>query len=164
MTEGQRGNVTPEELREEMRARGCDVSNVDFEKLAWAQNTASRDVAGWEAPRVLPTDWREVSRDPSGGAKYVNVARSLVAIFSCAIEADGRAWLHLSVSHRTRIPTHGEMRTVKELFLGDRYAYAVWPPARYYVNLHQNVLHVFALLDEKAEQPLPDFTGGTGSI
>jgi hypothetical protein len=160
----QRNHITPEELRAELVSKGIDTSTVDFELLAEAQNNAARDVPGWEAPRVLPADWREIDRDKAGGARYDNVARSLRAILSCSVESDGRAWLHLSVSHRQRIPTHGEMRTVKELFLGNRYAYAVWPPMERYVNLHQNVLHVFALLDERAEQPLPDFTGGSGSL
>lgn len=156
--------VTADDIQSAMVARGIATDGVDFQAIADAQNDPSRRIEGWEAPVVLPPDWREFERDDQGGAKYVNSTRRLAAILSCQIEDDGRAWLHLSVSHRERIPTHGEMRTVKELFLGDRYAYAVWPPRVKYVNLHPNVLHVFALLEARDRQPLPDFTGGTGSL
>jgi hypothetical protein len=159
-----REDATADDIERAMVSRGIPTDGVDFQAIADAQNDASRFVEGWQAPRVLPPDWIEFSRDDAGGAKYVNATRKLVAILSCGIEQDGRAWLHLSVSHRERIPTHGEMRTVKELFLGDRYAYAVWPPRAKYINLYPNVLHVFALLVEGANQPLPDFTGGSGSL
>lgn len=157
-------DVTPDDIRHAMEQVGCATDGVDFAAIADAQNDASRFVDGWQAPVVLPPDWRETERDHSGGAKYVNAARRLIAILSCIIEDDGRPWLHLSVSHRERIPTHGEMKTVKELFLGDRYAYAVWPPAAKYINLHPYVLHLFALLEPHDKQPLPDFTGNTGSL
>lgn len=159
-----RNDVTPDELRQEMVDLGLSTEGVNFELLAQHQNAGERDIPGWQAPRVLPPDWHEIDRDNAGGARYGNVTRKLRAILSCSIEADGRAWLHFSLSHRERVPTHGEMKVAKQIFLGDRYAYAVWPPAHRYVNLHPNVLHLFALLDEKTPQPLPDFTGATGSL
>jgi hypothetical protein len=67
------------------------------------------------------------------------------------------------VSHRNRVPSWRELVSVKELFLGDREAYKVLPPKSRYVNIHPNVLHVFALLDEHASA-LPDFTRGTGGL
>lgn len=155
--------VVPDQLREAMAHLGIDTTTVDFEKLAELQNDNARYVDGWEAPRVLPPSWREVSRDDVGGAKYINANARLAAILTCSVEADGRAWLHLSVSHALRIPTWGEMRVCKEQFLGDREAYSIMPPRARYVNLHNNVLHLFALLDESAAA-LPDFTHGTGSL
>ncbi len=159
-----RGPQTAEQLRASAARAGICVDGVDFDKVAAFQADDQRYVDGWEAPRALPPDWIEVSRFDDGGAKYVNANRSLATILSCVVENDGRAWLHLSVSHRTkRTPTHGEMRTCKELFLGDRYAYAVWPPRALYVNIME-VLHLFALLDEHATVTLPEFSGGTGSL
>lgn len=155
--------ITAEELREEMERSGVSTEGVDLEKLAAAQNDPNRRVAGWEAPRILPPSWREMDRDRGGGARYQNAAARLTAILSCEVEADGRAWLHLSVSHAQRIPTWGELRVAKEQFLGDREAYQVLPPRARYVNLRNNVLHLFALLDE-TQSALPDFTGGTGSL
>lgn len=151
------------DLRREMARRGIDSTGVDFLKLAEQQLNNLRRVPGWEAPRLVLPEWRELDRGDDG-ARYLNAQRRLMVILSCSIETDQRAWLHLSVSRtaKDRLPSHGEMRICKDLFLGDREAYAVWPPKSRYVNLVE-VLHLFALLDEEASA-LPDFTGGTGSI
>jgi hypothetical protein len=156
-----RPTITADELRDYWVSRGLPTADIDFEAIAAAQS-GRRDVPGWEAPRVLPTSWREVERGPDG-AKYMNANARLICILSCSVELDGRAWLHLSCSHAQRIPTWGELRVCKEQFLGDREAYSVVPPRARYVNIHNNVLHLFALLDEQATA-LPDFTGGTGSL
>jgi len=156
-----RPTITPDEIRAEWTKRDLSLDNVDFDALAAAQS-GRRDVPGWEPPRVLPASWREVQRGPDG-AKYMNANARLVCILSCSVELDGRAWLHMSCSHATRIPTWGELRVCKEQFLGDREAYSVMPPRARYVNLHNNVLHLFALLDESVTA-LPDFTGGSGSL
>lgn len=87
----------------------------------------------------------------------------LVVILTCSYEQDDRAWLHLSVSHRSRLPSWREVREAKEIFLGEREAYQVLPPPARYVNLHPNVLHLFALLD-KDQVALPDFSRGTRSL
>lgn len=139
------------------------VAGVDFEKLADVQNDRLGRSVEWDAPRVLPSGWIERQR-LADGASYQNAAMRLRVIISCSRESDGRAWLHLSVSHTLRIPTWGEFRVAKEVFLGDREAYQVMPPKARYVNLMPNVLHLFALLDESAPTALPDFSGGTGSI
>jgi hypothetical protein len=115
----------------------------------------------WRPLTILPPAWMMVDLMPDG-AKYVNRSAELAAIFSCCRENDGHFWLHLSVSHKRRLPSHNEMRTCKELFLGNREAYAIWPPKARYVNLHPNVLHLFARLEDVAV--LPDFTKGTGSL
>lgn len=152
---------TADQLRTQADDLGLQTDRVDFDALAKAQD-GRRDVPGGDPPRVLPASWREVQRGRDG-AKYMNASARLGCILSCSIEADGRAWLHMSVSHAQRIPTWGELRVCKEQFLGDREAYSVMPPRARYVNLHKNVLHLFALLDETASA-LPDFTGGTGSL
>jgi hypothetical protein len=136
-----------------------NLKGVDFAKVTAA---AGERAAAWDAPRVMPPEWREVDRLADGG-RYVNAQRRLAVIISCARELDGRDWLHLSVSHAQRVPTWGEMKITKELFLGDREAYQVMPPKARYVNIHPNVLHMFALLEATASA-LPDFTGGSGSI
>ncbi len=136
-----------------------NLEGVDFSKVAAA---AAERALPWDAPRILPPEWREIDRNIDG-ARYVNAQRRLVVILSCGLELDSREWLHLSVSHADRIPTWGEMKLAKELFLGDREAYQVMPPKARYVNIHPHVLHMFALLDASASA-LPDFTGGSGSI
>lgn len=139
-----------------------DLHGVNWDAVDREQQRTDNIVRGWAAPRVLPPMWAEIQRDRSG-AKYMNDVLLLAAILSCNIEIDGRAWLHLSVSHRDRVPKWRELVEVKELFLGDRESYQVLPPKKRYVNIHPNVLHLFALLDESASA-LPDFTRGTGSL
>lgn len=95
------------------------------------------------------------------GARYVNHARKLIVILSAAVELDGKAWVHFSLSHFERIPTWGEFRTTKEAFLGDVYAYQVMPPKENYVNINPRVLHLFHCLEGV---PLPEFTQGGGSL
>lgn len=112
-------------------------------------------------PRVMPAGWRELERRADGFKAHHSI-KSLVIIIS-AEAYDGKRWLHLSCSHRQRLPKWSELVEAKELFLGvERYAYQVVPPRSRYVNIHRNVLHLFTCLD--GEPPLPDFTSGTGSL
>lgn len=139
-----------------------NLEGVDFDAVRARQNDPALQVPEWKPPVVLPATWTIADMMPDG-AKYVSRLLELAAILTCSREDDGRVWLHLSVSHARRIPNWRELGAVKELFLGDREAYQVLPPKARYVNIHPNVLHLFALLDDGAAA-LPDFTGGTGSL
>ncbi len=141
-------------------SNAIDLSGIDFAKVREAQQQ-SRQPAQWSPPVILPPSW-EAESIASDGGRYVSEVLSLCAIVSCQFERDGRPWIHLSVSHRVRVPSWREMREVKELFLGNREAYSILPPRERYVNIHPNVLHLFALLD--GAPVLPDFTWGTGSL
>ena len=110
-------------------------------------------------PRVLPAGWR-VLETRADGVKYQR--DGLRAIVSVAMELDGRAWMHLSVSRGMRLPSWEELRDAKDLFIGDRYAYQVFPTRADYVNINPYVLHLWAPLE--GELPLPDFTHGKKSI
>jgi hypothetical protein len=115
---------------------------------------------GWPVPEA-PRGWNrtDVRTD---GAVYSCLPRKLAVILSVGLEGDGQRWLHLSLSHKYRLPTWGELRTVKELFLGPHtYAVQVIPPVTHYVNIHPNVLHLFHCLDEYR---LPEFSRGLGTI
>jgi len=156
---------TAEELRVEMETPSSsgerlNTEGLDYDVIASAV-AATKKPDGWEAPRVLPPLWREVQRSPDGTTAYQN--HHIRVILSCSIELDGRAWLHLSISTRERIPNWNELGQAKRVFLGDREAYQVIPPKARYVNINERVLHLFALLDEK-ETALPDFTRGTHSL
>ena len=71
---------------------------------------------------------------------------------------DGEWWIHVSVSRKSWDPTHAEMRSVKLAFLGERYAYAVWPPSDKYVNIHTHCLHIWARVDHTNGRVLPEFS------
>lgn len=113
---------------------------------------------------VIPSGW-SIERRVSDGAWFLFAARGrppLSAILS--VEAHGAAlWLHMSVAADRRVPTWEELRDVKSWLLGDVEAYMVAPPRARYVNIHPDVLHLFAPVDQEC-LPLPDFTAGTGSL
>lgn len=115
----------------------------------------------WSAPVVLPPAWRMTDRTEDGAA--YRRKGGLVVVISCDKEEDGRMWVHFSMSHKTRVPTWEELRDAKEIFLGDRYAYLVFPPKRFYVNICERALHLFACLEGEGKR-LPEFTRGTGSL
>lgn len=114
----------------------------------------------WDPPVVLPAPWMLEER-AEDGARYISPLLGLVAILSLSRELDGRRWLHLSVSHVARLPRWRELVEVKEMLLGDVYAYQVLPPRVKYVNIHERVLHLWHCLDG---EPLPDFTRGGSTI
>lgn len=102
-----------------------------------------------------PKGWY-IDMRKNDGARYICPSRKLMVIASATIQDDGKPWIHVSLSHNERIPTWGELRTVKELFLGDVHAYQVLPPKALYVNLKPNVLHLFSCMDGPQ---LPEFSG-----
>jgi hypothetical protein len=83
----------------------------------------------------------------------------LLVLIDCEEKADGNRWIHVSVSRKKWTPTHEDMVLVKEAFIGDRYAYSVWPPKAEYVNIHAHCLHLWALWDGKDGRVLPEFSG-----
>lgn len=155
------------EDKEKARRRGLnmDTSTIDFDALAREQLTREqRVVKGWKHP-LPPPGW-SLARGTTPMPDDVNVfyqhrGMRLAAGLSCEIENDGRAWLHLSVSHRDRIPNWNELSKAKQDFLGDIEAYQVMPPKARYVNIDPRVLNLYAPLNGPV---LPDFTRGTGGI
>jgi hypothetical protein len=105
-------------------------------------------------PRVLPAGWREWTDAGIAGC-FINPQRKLAVIFSVERERDGKRWIHVSVSHRDRLPTWDELRGVKDWTIGrDKLALQVLPPEDQYVNLHPRTLHLWCCLDGN---PTPDF-------
>ncbi len=108
-------------------------------------------------PRVLPPDWEIVSQsiDTSSCLHFKSKKKGLLVVLSASPERDGRDWLHVSVSHRDRIPNWEEFLFVKDLFVGrDRQAIQVFPPSVEYVNFCVRALHLWCCLTERV---IPDF-------
>lgn len=116
-------------------------------------------------PRTLQSNVRVV------GA-FANALKCLVRLdgvkLSTILEVecvDGELWAHLSACAQSpaRVPSWAELRWCKEYFLGDRKAVQVLPSRAEYVNVHPNVLHLYAALER---DPLPDFRGvdSTGNV
>lgn len=116
--------------------------------------------------RALDELWPKVAQSNVRVADdYTNAKRCYVRLDGAQLSAiveveciDGALWAHLSVCCQkpARVPSWDELRWCKEYFLGDRKAVQVLPPRAEYVNLHANVLHLYASLER---DPLPDFRG-----
>ena len=103
-----------------------------------------------------PKDWHQIGWWGNGHL-FVH-KNGLRLLIDCEEKEDGRKWLHVSVSRKNWNPSHDDMCLVKEAFIGDRYAYAVYPPKQVYVNIHSHCLHLWALVEEDG-RVLPEFSG-----
>ena len=122
-----------------------------------------KDAAYFPKPQAI---YKELPIAPEFGARAAEYMRAwafngLQIIATAAVMDDGREWLHVSVARRNRLPTYEEIARVKRDFIGDdKKAISVLPEKKYHVNIHENCLHLFY----SAENPLPEFSGGTGLI
>jgi len=113
------------------------------------------------APESLPVGWKKL-RDMLDGAMYKRSSDGMTVITSGSIELDDKRWAHVSMAHRGRVPSYGDMVIVKNLFIGrNKRAIQLFVDERDHVNLHPYCLHLWHCLDEDG---IPDFTRGTGSI
>lgn len=122
-----------------------------------------KDAAYFPKPQAI---YKELPIAPAFGAHAAEYMRAwsyngLQIIATAAVMDDGREWLHVSVSRKSRLPSYEEMTRIKRDFIGDdKKAISVLPEKKYHVNIHENCLHLFY----SAENPLPEFSGGLGSI
>ena len=77
----------------------------------------------------------------------------LRVLIDCEVKGDGNPWIHVSYSRKSWTPTHEDTCKVRAAFIGNRYAYAVFPPEEKYVNIHPHCLHLWARLDGAAVTP-----------
>ena len=133
-------------------------------------------MTGRQAPepdyQAAPATLTDLGKPPPGwdmvkmaedGAMYRR-QDGLLAIASVGQEQDQQFWMHISVSRKSRLPSWEDLAAVKHIFIGDnRSAYQVLPKRTSHVNLHPYCLHLFAPVVEQ-QDPVPDFTRGTGSL
>jgi hypothetical protein len=120
-------------------------------------------------PTVLPDGWDDLDLRHLPGFPGRDYARGyhkrglLRVVVSCMRYADGKCWLHVSVSRKNReIPSWQAMCDVKDLVIGtERTAYQVMPPRAKHVNVHPGCLHLWHCLEGDVT---PDFTGGGETI
>ena len=98
-----------------------------------------------------PIQWRQAPNTlpAPGQTTWRHLTQPLVAIISIDL---GR--YHMSVSHRDRIPTWGELGDARDALLPkDLFFMLPHPPRRYWVNFNRRVLHLWEMRDpEMAEQ------------
>ena len=98
---------------------------------------------------------------PRPQAMYKEVPMNKIMGTEAGEYDDGKEWLHVSVSRKSKLPTYEELTRIKRDFIGDdKKAVFVLPEKEKHINLHNYCLHLFY----SAENPLPDFTAGIGSI
>lgn len=85
------------------------------------------------------------------------VGQRLRVMEDVGVKADGKRWLHVSVSKPNhKLPTYDDLQEVRRLFVGEhRECYQVFPTQDRYVNVH-HVLHLWCCLDQP-EGVLPQF-------
>lgn len=108
-----------------------------------------------------PPGWKLVETKMDG-SKWMNSKRKMSVIMSVTREFDGKLWAHMSIAHMRRMPTYEDLVYLKRHWAGDdKKCIMVMPSSSEHVNIHPNCLHLFCCLDD---DPLPDFTHGSGSI
>jgi len=103
-----------------------------------------------------PEDWRFL--DYWGVGHAFQHSNGLRVIIDCSRKEDDKFWVHVSLSRKSWTPTYDDLRMVKRDFLGDRYAYQVFPPEETFVNIHNHCLHLWSLAEGDG-QVLPEFSG-----
>lgn len=104
----------------------------------------------------LPAGWtKHNSRIPDQHV-YVRRHGRLGVIGSIGVHDDDKTYVHVSASMVNALPNWKDIKEVKELFIGvDRYAYMIFPPKEFYVNLHKYALHLWSCLDGPV---MPEFS------
>jgi len=103
----------------------------------------------------VPKGWELLHRWGDGYALR-EIGGGLRVLVDCEVKADGNRWIHVSFSRKDWTPNHADTCKIKAAFIGDRYAYAVFPPADRYVNIHEHCLHLWAR--EDGTGVLPEFS------
>ncbi len=101
---------------------------------------------------ILPPAWRDHGvmqlRWGIEARRYEHVFGLTVFVTRENRGSNAGTWLHVSVSRPNKLPSWGDVREVKDIFIGrDRCAIHMVPPEEYYVNLHPYTLHLFTRLD-----------------
>ena len=121
------------------------------------------DAAYFPQPQAI---YRELPIARAMGANAAEYMRAwehngLMIIASAGEYDDGREWLHVSISRKSRVPSYNELTRIKRDFIGDdKKAVLVLPEKKNHVNIHDYCLHLFY----SAENPLPEFSAGMGTI
>lgn len=111
-------------------------------------------------PKVLPPAWRRIDVGMDG-ERYMR-EDGLRVIMSGSVAPDGKRWLHVSLSREARLPNWGDLKHVRDVFLGpEKTAYQIIAPTSEWINMHKFCLHLWHCVDG---DPLPDFTRGSMSI
>ena len=145
-----------------------EMPTVDQLREVWERTRVEPELIRAALQRIKPS-WPlfEKPEHPGEDACYAFHRGSIQVLWSMRRELDGEVWIHVSLCGRTGakaffLPSYEDVQRVKHDFLGENWAYQVFPDERHYVNQHPSVLHLWARMD--GSPALPDFTHGLGTI
>jgi hypothetical protein len=88
--------------------------------------------------------WKETWCPTEGARAFLHPARGLAAI-----RGRERGRWHLSISHRDRVPTWGEIGFARDALLpAGTWMMIPHPPRQHWMNVHPHVLHLWEFHDE----------------
>ncbi len=98
-----------------------------------------------------PIMWKRIVNQ--GGPPHSQTWRHFSQLLLAIVSRDMGRW-HMSVSHRDRVPTWGELGEARDALLpADLHFMVPHPPRRYWLNYDRRVLHLWEMRDrEMAEQ------------
>jgi hypothetical protein len=114
-------------------------------------------------PPFPDNGWPVHRRGEDGWSFFSPGDKGLYVIYSGEIH-DGKKWLHVSMSRRSRMPSYDDVQRVRKAFIGiAAQTIMVWPPdGEKYINFHPYCLHLYSCVE--GGDGLPDFSQGTGHI
>jgi hypothetical protein len=111
-------------------------------------------------PEFPPSGWEIIQ--PWGDGYALRERGGLRLLIDCSFKADGKAWLHVSISRKTYLPSWDDMKRVKREFIGDgNVAVMVFPAAADYVNIHPNCHHLWHCVEGET---ICNFTADLGGV
>jgi len=118
----------------------------------------SEMMAVWK-PELPQCGWPMIQEAEDGYA--FRSANGIQVIISGSQEG-GKAWLHVSLSRKHKMPSYDDIALVKKVFIGDdKKAIMVLPERKYHVNIHNYCLHLWHCMEDDG---LPEFSHGLGTI
>lgn len=130
-----------------------------------ATDLTQREIDLWrQAVPETPPGWSAIGDrwKSSNGNAYTHNTRGLRVLANTLLEEDGHVWLHVSVSHRGRVPGYWDLKAVKRAFMGpDRKAIEIHAPDTEHVNDYETARHLWCCMTGDV---LPDFRRGLGTL
>lgn len=84
---------------------------------------------------------------------YNNISRALIVVSSEEIMDNDKSYIHISLSHKNKIPDWETVKYVKENFIGeDKDAFIYFPVKSEYVNFMPYCLHLWSELDNGSDR------------
>lgn len=132
------------------------VKQVQDDREAKIQEVAALNEATFKPANAVPKHYRKIADALDGEAWEYNGLK----VIRSGEERNGKKWIHVSFSRKSKMPSYDDMVRVKRDFIGEHgKAIMVLPEAKNHVNIHPFCLHLYHC---EGDDGLPEFSwGGT---